>query len=307
MNNQLIEQLNINGYTVKKFTLTDIGKYSVSDAVWNYRDVPHANHVHKLLSSVNIDVTDTNVATIIFQKIPYLFKVPLCLNNISYNNNRVIYYTSFLFTILYITTDINEVNENETSVKTSYYICSPRLLNFIIFPIVSYILKHNNKNLMNDDISMRNRRANLRKRGYQFQSKSKTEFFTYAESLQISINSLLIPSELIGAKFRYSFEINDLSKNKILLFGDSDITGLRIDLSDQNEILIFKRICGHQGSDLSNCQRNLNYLKCQWHGKINSPILIIKDIEFNKIQTDEILITKHESIIIIEYCINQIS
>jgi len=301
MNNQLIEQLNINGYTVKKFTLTDIGRYSVSDAVWNYRDVPHANHVHKLLSSVNIDVTDTNVATIIFQKIPYFLTVPLCLNNISYENNRVIYYTSFLFTIIYITTDISAVCEDKTSVKTTYHICSPKFLNFIIFPIVSFILKKNNKSLMNDDISMRNRRANLRKKGYKFLSKSNTEFFTYAESLEISNKCLQLPSRLIGTKYQYKFDLNNLINNKKILLGNSDSTGLRIDISEQNELLIYKRICDHQGSDLSSCKRKLNYLKCQWHGKINMPLLIIKDLEFSQIHTEEILITRNLSQIFIEF------
>tara|TARA_Y100001960_G_scaffold272321_2_gene299705 strand:- start:660 stop:1580 length:921 start_codon:yes stop_codon:yes gene_type:complete len=266
----IIQELEDLGMTTRKFTITNEGSYCDADADWNYKDIPHANFMHSDITSRVFFCEDNSVTSLVIQKFLSIFKLPLCLTNYEYQKNELIYFTSFLFFILVIRTKIIPVLDSRTKVETTYCIASQRLLNFIFFPLLKWMLLKNNSKLMRDDIPMRERRADLRRRGYKFVSKNGSDRFGYSETLLLTEKGLRIPKHMQGLQ-EYSVYLKDIDKNRDQCFGSSDHKGIRIIRTD-SEILVFPRICNHQGGDLSEAELVAGKIKCPWHGLLCAPI-----------------------------------
>ena len=73
---QLIERLKVENFVFSEFSLSHEGEYSVSDADWNYKDIPHLHYVHRLAEAAPAYVDDDKIASIVVQKIPG-FVIPL--------------------------------------------------------------------------------------------------------------------------------------------------------------------------------------------------------------------------------------
>jgi hypothetical protein len=98
---KITKELTREGLTFKEFSFVQEGNYTPSDADWNYKDVPHLHHIHKLVEAVITNVSDDYIATINVQKV-FGIKVPLPVFNYAINKNRQLYYTSLLFYTLII-------------------------------------------------------------------------------------------------------------------------------------------------------------------------------------------------------------
>jgi len=154
---------------------------------------------------------------------------------------------------------------------------------------------------MSGDIPMRARRGDLRDLGHDIIKKFPNKKVSFIETLEINKKHVVIP-ENFKKEYNYKISKNKLIKDKDLCLGSSDDRGLRIKL-ENDKIYFFKRICDHQGADLSCAKFDNNRLMCPWHGKKMPPIceLDLNNISFTG---ENINISEASGNILIDYTVN---
>jgi nitrite reductase/ring-hydroxylating ferredoxin subunit len=257
---QLIAKLSKFGLTFKSFSLTHRGHYSANDADWNYKDIPHLAVVHKLVESSIARADETTVATINVQKI-LGFRFPLVVYNYQPKGNPQTYFTTLFFYTLIIETDPKSLAENECEVVTTYNIGSSKLW-MLFFPILKFLLKRNYKDLMSTDIPMRSRRGELRDWGYQFKYDKDT--CTFIETVDTSKKNLWHSSSFIPLRKSENLPLEKLKIDSEHFFGRSDHQGVRIKAAG-DRLLVFPRLCPHEGANLDESACSEKAVKCPWH------------------------------------------
>jgi hypothetical protein len=281
---QIVSDLKRHGYVFTQFTLTSEGTYSISDADWNYKDVPHLEHLHKLVDGIIGTVEDKSISSIFLQTI-LGFKFPVVVYNYQSGSDLQTYFTSLFFFVLVIETFYRKVGPTKTQVNTTYAIGSTKLWRFA-FPIVRWLLKRNYHNLMSDDIPMRERRGQLRSWGYSFKGDQGSHSFE--KTMHIAESNVIIPAQsLTQSKDKPEStlqEINieeDLHENEFFHFGRSDHLGFQI-LKKEQKLLFFPRLCPHEGACLDRKQSDEAKIQCPWHGRIFKPQLVIDLLQDQK-------------------------
>lgn len=264
----IIAKLKHEGLTFSEFSVVHEGNYTVEDADWNYKDVPHLHHIHELVEAVFTSVDDDYIATINMQKVLGL-KLPLAVFNYQTEPNVQTYYTTWFFFVLIVETRYDQLAPIRTRVTTTYSIGSPKLLKWT-FPLLRWVLKRNYDNLMSGDIPMRERRGQLRAWGYRF--KKDNAFYSFEDTMDIKRSNVIPPT---GASDRsISVDINEtLPSDGEVLIGESDHRGLRL-VRNKDELFIFPRMCLHEGACLDRQTIKSGTLNCPWHGRQVTPIAI---------------------------------
>lgn len=264
---QIIVKLTAEGLFFKNFSLINEGVYSAADADWNYKDVPHLHYVHELAESIIAVVGDDLVATINTQKV-LGFKFPLALFNYQSGPNAQTYYTTWLFFALIIETRYEEMVPNRTRVTTTYHIGAPKWLSWC-FPLIRWVLKKNYKNLMSTDIPMRERRGELRTWGYTF-IKDKP-FYSFQETMNIMRANVQAPDN-VSVVENNAYDIHHiLPADGEYFTGRSDHLGLRL-IRKNDILLIYPRMCPHEGANLDQQKCDNKKIKCPWHGRVFNPV-----------------------------------
>src|SRR5437879_2286948 len=178
---EFITKLKKEGYFFSEFSMTSEGNYTVSDADWNYKDIPHLQYIHELAEAVPCFIDHDAIANVFVQKI-FGFKFPLSVFIYEPAPNIQLYYTTLFFYILFIESKYEELGPNKTRVVTNYSIGFPKLLKWTV-PILRWIIKRNYNNLMSGDIPMRDRRGELRSWGYTLHKEDLTH--SYEKSLDL--------------------------------------------------------------------------------------------------------------------------
>ena len=293
---QLINQLKAEGLTFSSFTLTHEGNYAASDADWNYKDVPHLHHLHELVEAIISVVEDDKIATINMQKV-FGLNIPLTVFNYQSGLNSQTYYTTWLFFVLIVETVYEEIAPNRTRVNTTYSVGSSKLLSWC-FPLIRWVIKRNYDNLMSTDIPMRERRGQLRSWGYSFLKDSP--HYSFEKTMEIAETHVIPPKDLTTfSPISLSLD-KDLSSNGECLLGKDDHLGLRV-VRSNNNIMIYPRMCPHEGASLDG-QKCLNRkIRCSWHGRIFSPIakFDLTIIQIQQATTDYHHITIENSVLTI--------
>jgi hypothetical protein len=269
--NVICDTLVGNGYIHDKFDLVSEGRFSVEDADWNYKDIPHLKMVHKLIDNNIVYGTDKFLASIAFQRLFGIFKLPLCLINYDYNKDSQVYYTSFLFFILLIQTKYIQINENYSRVITTYNIFSPKLLSFL-FPIIKIILKRNFSFLMADDIPMRLRRGELRGKGYLFKKRDPDGKYSYLETTELMRENVVQPDSVKSQQ--YTFELDKESNDFFATFNGVNVYRI---VKYDSSVRIYEAVCLHEGADLSRAKLDGSNLICPWHGKRIAPLVSLDE------------------------------
>lgn len=260
---QIIKKIENQGFVRRKLVLTSLGNYHPDDADWNYKDIPHLKYIHKLIDNDIVLGNDKQLSSIAFQRFFGIFRIPMCLTNYDHDENSQIYYTSFLFFILLIKTSYEEIGTNKTKVTTVYNVFSPKILLFLV-PLIKLSLRRNYKELMNDDIPMRERRGYLRSLGYCFKKDNKK--YGFLETTKISEDRVIEPKNI-------SFKISAINISSSDQFKNNNGNGYRV-IKDNNKLFVFETLCMHEGADLSYADYANGKLICPWHGKKLKPILV---------------------------------
>lgn len=262
----LIRALGKEGLRFSSFSLEDVGPYSAADAEWNYKDVPHLRHVHALVEAIIADVDDSSIATINLQKVGPL-RVPLALYNYSHTPSSQVYFTAAFIFVLVIETKIESIDPLTTRVTTTYHVGATPRLQRLFFPLIRWVLKRNYADLMSGDIPMRHRRGQLRRKGYSYRTDGAPQSFE--STMNIGGSNLIIPSA--PAASGCIPDVVERSGAGPVLWGEDDHRGLRIERSD-GSILVFPRLCEHEGASLDGAECSKQRLSCPWHGRVIPPL-----------------------------------
>lgn len=275
---QLTKSLEKLGLKFKSFQLSHRGHYSVRDADWNYKDVPHLAVVHKLVDAALASVTDKHAASINMQKILGM-RFPVTVFNYHPKAGAQTYFTTLFFYVLVIETKPIEISANETEVVTTYNIGATGYW-MLFFPILKWLLTRNYRDLMSTDIPMRERRGQLRDWGFGF--KYDTEECGFEGTIDISKTNAW-PGPGLGTEPRtFEVAVAELEQKGEVFMGRSDQYGIRLKHVN-GKVSVFPRLCPHEGAclDESPCQNNI--VRCPWHLRPFRPLSEFELGEKNKI------------------------
>jgi hypothetical protein len=267
--------LSRHGLVFRSFTVSSEGMWSEEDADWNYKDVPHLNVVHTLAKAVPAVIEDEVICTVNLQKMLGI-PMPIALVNYVAPDGSQVYYTTMLFFVLVVETRIaaQEPDPGEpcrTKVDTTYHVGGPRMLAWL-FPIMRRMLAANYKVLMSEDLPMREQRGRLRSVGYRFASDGRTR--TFAETTDLTVLNVVAPPG--DPERTTAVDLAVLrTAGATTTVGDGP-AGLRIVKGEGSEIMVFDRVCSHEGACLDAAQVSSGVLVCPWHAKRNKPLAVLQ-------------------------------
>ena len=265
---QLIERLKQENFKFSEFSMVHEGDYSVSDADWNYKDIPHLHHVHRLAEAAPAYADDDKIASIVVQKIPGLV-IPLSVFIMENTPTSQLYYTTSFFYVLIIESVYVALGPNRTQVTTTYHVGSPKILTWT-FPALRWLITRNYRDLMSSDIPMRERRGQLRSWGYGFKQIAPT--YSYAKSVNIKPDNVIVPMEPEAGYQTVTLNMATiLPTDGEFFWGREDAWGLRL-VRTADILRVFARMCHHEGAGLDKQPCINHQLRCPWHGRLSLPI-----------------------------------
>lgn len=253
------------GYRFCEFELETTSNCEISDSDWNYKDIPHLKHIHKLVEGYPGYAGDDFISAILVQKV-FGFKFPAVLFNYGSGTHRQTYYITMLWYLLIVETRYESLAPNRTKTTTRYAIGCRSWLASLLFPLCRLAIKRNFADLMSGDLPMRERRGELRTWGYTFKGDGKP--YSFFETSLIAETNVVPPvSGLPGTT--HVLKLNDLREGSRALVGKSDQFGLSIHVKE-GLLSAFPRLCPHEGSDMSDhCDGRK--ARCEWHGRVFGP------------------------------------
>jgi nitrite reductase/ring-hydroxylating ferredoxin subunit len=268
---ELVARLTTAGFSFTQFNLVNEDDYEGYDADWNYNDIPHINILHKLVDSYPAALADNMATSVNLQRMLGTV-MPIVVVNYHSGKNRQTYFTSYLNLLLIVETTWESIGEVRTRVTTTYAIGSKWYLKFL-HPIVRWMLTRNYRTLMSDDIPMRTRRGQLRKWGYAFRTDGPRH--SCVVSLHILDENMVYKSELRPpAPIHLSLDELASAARKDILTLQSDHWGLRLH-GENGLLLVFPRLCPHEGACLDAQTLENRSVKCPWHGRVLRPLTSI--------------------------------
>lgn len=260
-------ELETAGLVFDEFDIHLEGPYTASDADWNYKDVPHLSFMHPGVRPTLGIVTDDTMITINMQKLLGLW-LPMTVVNYHPEGKPQTYFTTWLFFALIVSTSYTQLEPLRCRVTTQYAVGAPWLLSWAL-PIIRFLLRRNNDWLMEGDIPMRKRRGELRARGYGF-TRMNDEHYTFAETMNIGRSNVTIPATLAPPP-QISVDLSAPTASGQYLVGDDGLYGLRL-VRDKDRVMVFPRMCPHEGACLDDRPCEDGRIKCEWHGRIFTPL-----------------------------------
>jgi hypothetical protein len=268
---ELIARLKPAGFGFSEFQLVSEGHYETFDADWNYKDIPHLNALHKLVNSYPSSIDDYLVTSINLQTVLGVV-LPMIVVNYHSGKDRQTYYTSFLNLLLIVETSWHSLGTNHTRVETNYAIGSRWYLKFL-HPVVRHLITKNYRQLMSEDLPMRERRGHLRDWGYAYRTDGPVHSF--AATLHILEENMVVKHELAppGSHVVTPAQLEEARAHDIFTTR-SDHWGLRLRVAD-GALQIYPRMCPHEGACLDDQAIERNTVKCPWHGRLLRPLATI--------------------------------
>ena len=277
---ELMRRLERYGMKFRSFCLTHEGDYSVDDADWNYKDVPHLQYVHNLVEAVFGVVDDQHIATINLQKVLGV-RIALTVYNYESARNEQTYFMSFLFFVLIIRAQYEALGDVRCRVTTTYSFGAPAWLIWL-FPLVRWVLKRNYADLMSGDIPMRERRGQLRKWGATF--KKPAEAHSFRETMDLLTSHVSFPPDADSEALDASWDVDLPAADGEVLLGRSDHRGLRVVVRDDG-VFGFPRLCDHQGACLDHAKLADGAVTCPWHARRIRPLFSLSRINVGDVAT----------------------
>ncbi len=263
---RLLRQLQNRGYKIHNFSVQSEGQYAVADADWNYKDVPHLNIVHTQVRTIIATIDDDLITTINLQKVAGI-ALPVALVNYASTGTSQTYYTTLGPYILIVHTEYFRLDENRTRVVTTYNIGAAGLWR-IFFSLLERTIRGNYRRLMSEDLPMRDRRGELREKGFRFKSDGRTR--TFPQTTDLIFENVVPPKRSRSRTERIPLERLGSNGDSVLI-GSPDDRGLRVVRDGQN-LLFFPRFCSHEGAAVDCSAVKSARLTCPWHAKKILPL-----------------------------------
>jgi hypothetical protein len=271
---QMAQGLGRLGLTFRSFTMATEGAWSSEDADWNYKDIPHFNVVHSLTRSVPAVIDDKIFAAVHMQRIAGI-PVPIALADYVTTEGVQVYFTTLVCFVLVIETKIiplppTGASQAHTRVETTYNVGGPRLA-MVAFPLIRRILKANYKTLMAEDLPMREQRGRLRQAGYSFVSDGQPR--TFAETSDLTIENVIPPTRRSDVGIVVDVAALEAPGASVLV--GEGFTGMRLLRGPGSQLLVFDRVCSHEGANLDHVPLGRDCLVCPWHAKRVRPLVTL--------------------------------
>tara|TARA_B100000767_G_C19699819_1_gene507882 strand:+ start:76 stop:996 length:921 start_codon:yes stop_codon:yes gene_type:complete len=284
----LIKSLKKNGVSFKSFQLNTTGEYEPEDVDWNYKDILHVEHVHDLLDTTPITLTDYSLTTMNRLKVLF-FHMKYIGFQYDAGANEIVYLSHMGPFFMVVNSKFYKSSKSKTDVISKYNVGSNKLLLNLFFPLVKWAITRNYDKLMIGDIMMRERKGALRKLGISFAREN--ERYTFAETTKLNKkNCVYKPSIFNGSRSSKVSITKKVGSNVIeFLTGISDPWGLRGIIS-KNKLAMYPRMCDHEGACLDNAILNNNIMTCPWHGKRTKAIheeIVTKNMKFTLIYNNK--------------------
>lgn len=276
------------GFNYEKFEFSILGNYTSNDSLFNHRDIPHFNHLHKNLAGGhgNEGIYYGEVVSYIryFKFLGISFPILQLMKDDG--KNRVLEtFSFFCFHFLKLNEEIDQ-EKNKCLSKITYFIGSKNKLLLIVFlPFFKKMFKKSFRDYKNDDWPFLNRRGFLRKNGFSF-DKDNNKTFKYADTLNIRKQNCFFINPEIEKKKLFNIDLDDLPDNEISKIGDIGIMGFQL-YRNNNIIKIYPRVCPHEGGDLdinndvgikytkNDFLKNKCKIRCNVHSRFFDPIVEI--------------------------------
>ncbi len=270
---ELVRALGRHGLHFRSFTVESEGPWTVEDADWNYKDVPHLNEVHTNARAVGAAIGDDLATTLNLQKTLGV-AMPIAVANYVASDGTQVYYTTMLCFVLVVETRMSDNGHDGAGrrcrVQTTYHVGGPRVALWA-FPLLRRILTSNYRVLMSEDLPMREQRGRLRRAGYSFASDGRPR--TFAETVDLTVRNVVAP-DLVGDKV-LDIDLGTLDEGSTITAGTGP-DGLRIVRTDGAVLSIFTRVCDHEGASLDCAVFTGEVLVCPWHAKRVKPLATVR-------------------------------
>lgn len=264
---QIVNWLKGHGMVFAEFTVTYEGHYTPDDVDWNYKDMVHVNYVHaEQVTGICTPVEKDVYGSYLLYRTLGL-TVPI--NTVAYQtsaNSMTTMQTALCFAVV-----VEEIYEQlaplRTRVHSIYSVGSPWLFQWCL-PFIRRILIKNKHKLMDGDGAMRERRGDLRSRGYSFYKGA--EIHRCSDTLDVSQTHVIPPKNMRFHSISWPL-VKELPDDGERFIGQDDHLGLRI--VRQGQILAaYPRLCMHEGASLDNQPCANGQIQCPWHGRVSPPL-----------------------------------
>lgn len=290
---QIIKMGQDSGFTYEKFQFSIIGDYTSNDSLFNHRDIPHFNHLHKKLSGGygNEGIYYGGVVSFIryFKFLGITFPILILMKNDG--NNRVLETFSFFCFYFLKLNEETDQEKNKCLSKITYFIGSKnKLLLKVFLPFFKMMFKKSFEDYKNEDWPFLNRRGSLRKKGFSFDKDKVT--FNFEDTLNMQKQNCFYLNPEIEKNKILNVPLNDLPYNEIIKIGKIGIMSFQLFRSNDN-IKVYPRVCPHEGGDLdinndigikytkNDFLKNKCRMRCNVHSRYFDPIVEI-DLKNNK-------------------------
>jgi nitrite reductase/ring-hydroxylating ferredoxin subunit len=263
----LVAQLEAQGLRFRTVTVQTEGEYLPTDVDWNNKDVPHLNQVHRWVNDVTFVVDRDLQASVSLQQV---LGIPFPLVLVHYDNgpNHQTHVVTLLAWTVVTHHEFIPLTETRTRAVTSYSVGSNRFW-MLLFPLVRWSIRRNWRQLMSEDVPMRERRGRLRALGYTFHGDDGVR--DIRDSVPISRDNVVPPVEGPPAEPIAPIALDAVSASGWTLLGASDHLGLKL-RRDGDRIVAYPRMCPHEGADLDEVPDVDGCLTCPWHGRRLAPV-----------------------------------
>jgi hypothetical protein len=254
---QMVADLEAQGLRFRTFTIETNGPDCVADVEWNQRDLAHVAHIHGGFRFTPATVSEDSAVGLYLQKVLGL-PVVMAVGYAQATPTTRLYHSSLGPLALIIESDLVEAPSGACE-RTTYSVGAPRWLRWLL-PAAEQLLRRNFAQLQREDEPIRARRRQLRQWGYDFHRHG------YLSSLDLTRENVIAPP--LPAP-EAAISLDDGCEWRI---GRDDHVGLRV-VRDDSQLMIFPRLCRHEGASLDGCPVRGGELRCPWHGRRIAPLV----------------------------------
>jgi len=268
---EIVERLTTLGLRFRTVRMQTEGDYLPTDVDWNNKDVLHLNHIHRWVNDVTFVVDRDLQASVSLQKaagIPF----PLVLVHYDNGPNHQTHVVTLLAWTIVTHHEFITVTPTRTRAVTTYAVGANRLW-APLFPLVRWAIRRNYRQLMSEDVPMRERRGRLRSWGYRFRGDGEVR--DIRASVSAAADNVLAPDDGAPDIEPWSMPLDDLHDGESVLVGRSDHLGVRLERRG-GSLLVHQRMCPHEGADLDEVPSSPDgCVQCPWHGRLLEPLATI--------------------------------
>ena len=267
----VVERLEAMGMVSRTLQVHTEGEYLPTDVDWNNKDVPHLNEVHSLVNDVTCVIERNMQASISLQTVAGLTN-PLILVHYDAEPNHQTHFVTLLAWTMVTDHEFIALSPTRTRAVTTYTVCATRFW-MLAWPLIKRLLLRNYRQLMSEDVPLRERRGRLRSWGYTFRGDG--ELRDIRASLDIHANNVFAPDPPPDEPPVFApVPVDDLAAGRCTFLGRSDHLGLMLK-REGRQLLAFARMCPHEGADMDAVAVVDRCQVCTWHGRELEPLAVL--------------------------------